>query len=137
MESLSQQIAEKQTKLFNETGAFFAFNTDHFNKKKESGVEYVRLSNGLFCHKGAEKTLIDGLTFILENGIKEDVERYGAKAIIRREYFNYETQIENNNTDVIESLETYKVLFPDEFSDVIIENVCKECFKEAVEKDWF
>ncbi|MGR5097050.1 DUF7659 family protein, partial [Vibrio maritimus] len=46
MKYLSDYTQEKQTALFNETGAFFAFSNQQFDEAKKDGVKYCRITMG-------------------------------------------------------------------------------------------
>jgi len=137
MKYLSNYMEEKQTKLFNETGSFFAFGNSQFDEKKKDGVTYVSMGAGLICPKENAKQLSDGLDSIYIEAIKEDVNENGAKAVIEREYFNHETQLTGSNSQVIDLMSEYEKQFPGQFTDQIVLSVCKECFDKAVLNDWF
>lgn len=134
---LSQYIEESRNKLFEQTGAFFAFGQKQFDEAKKEGVNYVSLGGGLICPKENVKTLVDGLENTLIEGVKNDVKDNGNKAIIQREYFNYETQLTGYKDDAINALYKHKELYPDLFTDEIISEVFSNCFKLACENDWF
>ena len=137
MKYLSNYMDEKQTKLFEETGSFFAFGQKQFDEKKKEGIKYVNMGSGLLCPKETAQKLHDGLDKIYIEAIKEDFAENGAKKIIEREYFNYETQITMDNYSVIGYMAEYEKQFPGQFTDQIILSVCKECFDKAVLNDWF
>lgn len=137
MKYLSNYMEEKQTLLFNETGSFFAFGNAQFEEQKKEGVKYVDMGYGLICPKETAEKLSKGLDLIYIEAIKQDVEENGAKKIIEREYFNHETQITMDNSSVIGYMSGYAKQFPEQFSADFILSVCRDCFKKAVENDWF
>ena len=137
MPYLSDYMDEAQTSLFNKIGAFFAFSNKQFEEGRTKGVNYVALGGGLLCPTGKAKELIDGLDDIYDKAIRQDVEENGAERIIEREYFNYECQISYRQDEVIEALEGYVEIFPGEFTKEKINQVFKNCWKKALEKDWF
>lgn len=137
MKYLSDYMEEKQTALFRETGSFFAFGNKQFNEQKKEGVTYVNMGSGLICPIETAEQLSDGLDLIYIEAIRQDVSENGAKAVIEREYFNHETQITGDNSQVVAIMSDYEEQFPGQFTDEIIFSVCRECFTKAVENDWF
>ena len=137
MKYLSNYMEERQTALFTETGSFFAFGDKQFNEQKKEGVTYVSMGYGLICPKETAKQLSDGLDLIYIEAIRQDVNENGARAVIEREYFNHETQLSGDNSQVISLMSTYAKEFPEQFTDEIILSVCRECFNKAVLNDWF
>ena len=81
--------------------------------------------------------LISGLNKILTDSIEADVAENGVEAIIRREYFNYESQLSGCTEDAFNALREYIKLFPKLFTNLTIALVFKRCYKEAVENDLF
>jgi uncharacterized Fe-S cluster-containing radical SAM superfamily protein len=137
MKAASEYGQEAISNLFEELGAFFAFGQKQFDEKKKEGVKYVALDGGMICPKENINLLIEGLNEASKKAIEQDFRENGAKNIIEREYFNYETQISMDRTNVLESLEGYKLYFPNDFTDELINKTFAECFKKAVENDWF
>lgn len=90
MKYLSDYMEAHQTKLFKETGAFFAFSEKQFMEKRLPGEKYVALDGGLFCLKGQEQILADGLERIYRECIKQDIEENGLDGVILRELGNHE-----------------------------------------------
>ncbi|MEZ8335996.1 hypothetical protein AB6D90_25755, partial [Vibrio splendidus] len=88
MKYLSHYIQAKQTQAFNEAGAFFAFSNKQLDGEKKEGVKYASLGMGLICPVDNAKQLMTRLDSIAQEGIVEDIEENGKKAIIRRELFN-------------------------------------------------
>ena len=109
MKYLSDYQEAKQTKLFNQTGAFFAFSTDQFNETKQPDTKYVNCKYGLMCPKGQVKILLDGLTKAHQEAIKEDIADNGINAIIKRELYNYECFYSGDISDAVSTLKAYDV----------------------------
>ena len=109
MKNLQDYQEEKQTALFNKTKAFFAFGTKQFDEQKQPNTKYVNCGAGLVCPKGQEKILVDGLTEIHQNAIKEDIAENGTEAIIRRELYNYECFYTGDISDAVSRLADYDI----------------------------
>ncbi len=137
MKHLSDYMNAKQTRLFNQTGSFFAFSQDQFNEKKQPGTQYIDLGAGLICPKENVNQLTKGLQDIHREAVKQDVAENGADQIIKREFFNHETNVTGDPHDVIEAIKGHKKHFPDLFTDQKINETINECFKAAEENDLF
>ncbi|TCU04016.1 DUF7659 family protein [Vibrio crassostreae] len=111
MKYLSHYIQAKQTQAFNEAGAFFAFSNKQFDEAKKEGVKYASLGMGLICPVDNAKQLMTRLDSIAQEGIAEDIEENGKKAIIRRELFNHECFYTNDICDCVEKLEGYGIFY--------------------------
>lgn len=135
--SLSKITEEKVSNLFNENGAFFAFGKTQFEEKKQPGINYITLASGLICPEENGIKVIEGFDKIHTEGIKTQVAEFGAERIIEYEYFNYETQITGDTDELKMMLSGHIELFPELFTDEIINKVCKTCFEKAVANDWF
>jgi len=109
MNTLNDYTQEKQTKLFNDTGAFFAFSSEQFNEKQKKGVKYVAMASGLMVPKENFKKLFNGLKSINDDGVKQDISDNGITAIIHRELANYEAQITGDISNTVEALEDYGI----------------------------
>lgn len=109
MNYLSDYTNAKQTKLWNENGAFFAFGQKQLDEKKLEGVVYVSMGSGLIVPKGNAARVFEGLESIHTESIKQDISENGIKAIIHRELANYETQITGDISDTVEALEDYGI----------------------------
>lgn len=107
--SLNRYTQEKQTALFESTGAFFAFSNDQLAGQKKDGITYVSLGSGLIVPKDNAKTLIDGLEKITAEGIKQDLAENGKEAIIRRELFNNECFYTGDISDCVAALSDYGI----------------------------
>lgn len=124
MKYLTDYIEDKNSALFDEMGAFFAFSNEQFDAKKQEGVTYVHIFSGLICPKGNAKALMDGLNAIYNDGVKQDMEENGAYAIIRRELDNHECYYTSDPTDAIEKLAEYP--FPAEAVEYVFRGNRKE-----------
>ena len=109
MNYLSDYTSAKQSQLWNDNGAFFAFSKKQLNEEKKEGVVYVSLGMGLIAPKENASKVIEGLESIHTEGIKQDISDNGIKPIIHRELANYETQISGDISDTVEALEDYEI----------------------------
>lgn len=109
MKYLSDYTNVKQTKLWNDNGAFFAFGDKQLDEQKQEGVSYVSLGMGLIAPKENASKIIEGLESIYTEGIQQDISDNGIKAIIHRELANYEAQITNDISTTLEALEDYGI----------------------------
>ena len=131
MKYLSDYTNVKQTKLWNDNGAFFAFGDKQLDEQKQEGVSYVSLGMGLIAPKENASKIIEGLESIHMEGIQQDISDNGIKAIIHRELANHEAQITNDISDTVEALEFY---------GITREQVSEEYpsyFKHCVDNDYF
>ncbi|MCW8349401.1 hypothetical protein MD535_25860, partial [Vibrio sp. ZSDZ65] len=78
---------------------------------KKEGVKYASLGMGLICPVDNAKQLMTRLDSIAQEGIAEDIEENGKKAIIRRELFNHECFYTNDICDCVEKLEGYGISY--------------------------
>lgn len=137
MKYLSDYMNDKQTELFNQVGAFFAFGPDQLNEQRVPGVKYVPLGAGLICPQDKVKELKTGLETILTEAIHQDVADNGPDKIIEREYWNYETQITMNPSDATDAISRHIKHYPDLFTPERIRRVMNQCYEVAVEKSLF
>lgn len=126
-----------QSAAFEKHGAFFAFGNKQFEEKAKPELTYTNMGSGLICPKENAKALMDELDSIYEAAVKQDVEENGAEKIIEREYFNHETQLTGDLTDMLGAISGHREQFPELFTDELIKTVSKKCFDLAVENDWF
>jgi len=136
MKYLSNYTEELQSKLFEDTGAFFAFSQEQFKEgcekvgaNKENKVSSFT-SGGYVLSKNIE-ILINGLNTIHIQGIEADKKNHSIKDIIWRELGNYECQINGDYSRVIEVLEDYGITAEE------IRKEYKEYFSYCVENDLF
>ena len=131
MRYLSDYIEDKQTDLFEKTGAFFAFSKKQLDEQKKEGINYSLLGMGMICPKDNINMLLEGLDLIQSEGIKQDIKENGISAIIQRELGNHEAQITMDIEPTLDALEGY---------NITKEQVLKEYkifFDLCVKNDWF
>ena len=109
MKTLQSYIEAAQTKLFNDTGAFFAFSNKQFNECRKEGVKYASLGAGLICPSDKAQMLVDGLESIIKSGIAQDIAENGIDKIIARELANYEAFYTYEIDDTVDALEDYGI----------------------------
>jgi len=107
MKYLSNYMEEKQTKLFEETGTFFAFSNKQYKEKAKKDVKYINMGNGMITEKPNVEKLIKGLDIIYKEAIQEDIEENGKDAIILRELENHECFYVGNIEEAVRKLEDY------------------------------
>ena len=131
MKYLSDYTEAKQTALFNDCGAFFAFSQSQFDEKKKDGINYSNVGSGLICESEFCDKLIEGLENINTEAIKQDIAENGKKAIIHRELANHECQITMSIADCVNKLEFYPITKEE------IQAEWKEFFQKCIDNDWF
>ena len=131
MKYLSDYTNVKQTKLWNDNGAFFAFGEKQLDEKKQEGVAYVSLGMGLIAPKENASKIIEGLESIYTEGIQQDISDNGIKAIIHRELANHEAQIAGDISDTVEALEFYGI------TRAQVSAEYPSYFKHCVDNDYF
>lgn len=109
MKYLQDYMSDKQTKAFNNAGAFFAFSNEQLEKRKKQGVKYANMGGGLVCPIDNCNTLKNELEKIYKEAIKQDIQENGLNAIIRRELNNHECYYTGNIDDCVEELADYPV----------------------------
>lgn len=107
MKYLSHYTDKKTSALFDKYGAFFSFSKEQFDDAKKDGVQYESAGGGLIAPVGTTKDLLKDLDAVVTEARKEDIKENGIKAIIHREFGNYETQISMDQSDAIAALEPY------------------------------
>jgi hypothetical protein len=135
MKYLQDYREEKQSTLFNETGAFFAFSEEQLIKglNGRDKSEVVNLGGGLIANKTQVKQIYEGLDRIENEAMEEDLKENGAEGIISREFFNHETSYDGDESRVLDALKPYRDKFPTEFEVKKIASVFKECYKVEIE----
>lgn len=109
MKYLSNYISEKQTAVFNETGAFFAFSDKQFLENKKDGIKYVHMGGGLICPEEKAGELVTGLDNVYKAGIKQDLEENGRGGVIKRELANHEAYYTGDIDSTVEVLTPYGI----------------------------
>ena len=123
MKYLSHYVEEKQTKLFEECGAWFAFSNEQFAKGKgDYEGTVVSCGAGLYCPESTVKALVAGLERITQEGIAEDLKENGVKGVILRELDNHEAGYTMSIEETVDALRDYG----------IEEHEVQEVFDEAV-----
>jgi hypothetical protein len=122
MKYLSCYIEEGQSKLMEETGAFYAFSTKQFDEAAVEGVEYTNMGYGLICPKEHADKLFKGLEENVKNGIEQDIKENGKEAIIKRELYNHEAFYTRSTNSTAEALELYE--------DITREDIRRVFYKE-------
>ena len=131
MKYLSDYTNVKQTKLWNDNGAFFAFGEKQLDEQKQEGVSYVSLGMGLIAPKENASKIIEGLESIHAEGIQQDISDNGIKAIIHRELGNYETQISGDVSNTVEALEGYGITRKQ------VNEEYKSFYQHCIDNDYF
>ena len=128
MKYLSNYMEEKQTKLFEETGTFFAFGNKQYKERAKKGIKYINMGNGMITEKPNVEKLINGLHEIYQDAIKEDIKENGKEAIILRELENHECFYTGNIDDALHKLEDYP------FSPYEIRKIYEKNYQSQIEK---
>lgn len=122
MKYLSDYMEDHQTKLFDETGTFFAFSMKQYDEQAKKGVEYVNAGNGMVVPEEHVKDVINGLHDIYKTSIELDIKENGIDKIILRELENHECFYTGDITDCIEKLEDYPIS-KKQISEVYFSNI--------------
>jgi hypothetical protein len=109
MKYLSNYVEAAQTKLFNETGTFFAFSNKQYDDQAKAGIEYASLGAGIICPKGNVKALVAGLETINAQGIAQDLAENGKDGVIERELHNHEAFYVGSIRDTVDALSDYGI----------------------------
>jgi hypothetical protein len=107
--SATQYSIDPISALMDRFGAFFCVNDRQFESRRQKGVQYVHVGNGLVVPEEHQKALVEGLKEISEQSIDRDLRENGVTKIIRRELANYECYYTGDLTDVIEDLVRYGI----------------------------
>lgn len=109
MKGLSEYTDKPFSKLWEETGAFFAFSNEQFDKAKVEGVKYVSLGAGMIAPKDKAKFVLDEIDRIHEEQKKKWVNDYGVERIIKYELGNYESYYTYDISNALEVLLGYEI----------------------------
>ena len=104
---LSDYINDKNSKLFKETGTFFAFSNEQFKEQMKEGRKYVDMGGGMITEKGNEEKLVKGLNKNYKEGIKQDLKENGKEKVILRELQNHEAFYTGEIEEAVETLKDY------------------------------
>jgi hypothetical protein len=102
-------MEEKQTKLFTETGTFFAFSDKQFEESKKEGIKYVSMGAGMICPKDQAKHLTEQLEKIYFDAIAQDIAENGIEKIIVRELHNHEYGYTFETEQTFDALKDYGI----------------------------
>ena len=139
MKYLSDYLEQDQTILFNELGVFFAFSNEQLEKGleniKNSGIlsdqeKITRLPGGAFCPSKNVDTFLERHEKLVENAIAQDMEENGKKAIIWREFGNYECILTGDLSNCVSALDKYPITLEE------IQEQWKPYFNHCVENDY-
>lgn len=134
---LSNYTDEKISELLKLNGAFFCFSQKQFEESKKENIIYKNLQGGLICPKENAETLNNKIDEIYTNALHEQVKEFSPQRIIQYQYFNHETQITGDIENIKNILSEYINLYPNLFTNELIQKTCNGCFEEAVKNDWF
>lgn len=109
MKYLQEYMEDRQTALFEETGAFFCFSKKQFDEGKKEGVEYVSMGGGMVCDKKHAKKLHDGLEIIWNESIAQDLAENTKEGVIRRELSNHEAYYTGSIESTLEAISCYGI----------------------------
>jgi hypothetical protein len=113
---LAEYTEAETTKLFEETGMFFAFNDEQFKEgfekakavctqRSENGkISIVNCGRGGYCPKEHLDTMLDGMADITKRAMAEQIKDHGMEAIVKRELDNHECYYTGDPTDAINYL---------------------------------
>jgi hypothetical protein len=131
MKYLSDYTNDLQSKLFAETGAFFAFSQKQIEEGTKPDVEYTHVGAGLYAPKDRVVYVLMELEAIQKKGVEQDIEENGIEAIIKRELGNYETQLTNDLSDALGALSDYPV------TEKQVRLAYTGYYQECIDNDWF
>ncbi len=137
MKTHSDFINEELTKVYEEFGCFYAFSNKQFLEQRKEGVKYAQFGSGLIGPADKGQEILTAIENAITKGAQARLEAHGATAIIEYEYFNHETQITGDLSDMKAALGIYREIAPDLFTDEIISKAAAICYQKAVENDWF
>lgn len=137
MNSFNFYCEKQQTAILEKYGAFYCFSATQYFEKRDPKVKYVHLQHGLCAPKKYAHKVVAKLLELSAVTAKNYHKKYGAEAIIKYEYFNYEIHISGSIDELYDSLIIFREQFPDEYSREKIEIIARKCFKEAVAKNLF
>jgi hypothetical protein len=102
-------MEEQQTKVFSDTGSFFAFSDSQFEKQKQENVIYVAVGAGLICPKEHAEDVVARLDSIYTTAIAQDLAENGKDGVIERELANHEAYYTGDIEDTVYALEDYGI----------------------------
>ena len=99
----------RQTELFNEAGAFFAFSNRQLDEQKKEGITYINLGSGLICNELTAAKLMQDLENVFNDKIAWELANNTKKEIIWYELSNHECQITGDYSYVVDLLKPYGI----------------------------
>ena len=114
MKYLQDYMTAKQDKVFKEHKAFFAFSDKQVEEgMKENGLTnrkgLCNMGSGMVCPKENADKLLEDLTKVYREAIKQDVKENGINKIVQRELNNHECYYTGDCEDCIEKLSDYPI----------------------------
>jgi len=109
MKYLQDYMNERQTKAFDEAGAFFAFSNEQFESARIKGIKYVSAGMGLICPEDKLEKLIENLNTIYKESIQQDIKENGIENIIKRELNNHEAYYTGEIDQTYDALKDYGI----------------------------
>jgi hypothetical protein len=124
-------LAQQQTNLFNQLGAFFAFSKGQFSEKQKENTTYVNMGAGLICPKENASQLIDSLEKLSNESIRLDLANNTIEEIIHRELANHEAQVTGDISDTVDALDGYPITAEQVQAEYSV------FFQKCIDNDWF
>lgn len=94
MKYLSDYLEPELKVLYKKHDAFYAFNKNQYEAEAKPGVDYVSLGFGLHVARTNVDAFKSDYKEVLKKCIAQDIEENGKVNVIRREYNNYEYDID-------------------------------------------
>lgn len=107
MKYLKDFTEDKLSAVFKMYGCFFAFSNEQLKEQAKPLVKYVQLPSGLICPHYHAASVVKAINKAMAEGIAEDVEAHGIKAVIQRELNNHEAYYLGSIEDTVEALSGY------------------------------
>lgn len=107
MKYLQDYLTEKQSKLFEKYGVFFAFNNDQWDEAVDKTIDkkdYSHIMSGMYCPtKNAAEFIVEH-ALVVKAAVEEDIAENGLNLIIRRELSNHECYYTGDIDDAVDKL---------------------------------
>lgn len=94
MKYLSDYLEPELKVLYKKHDAFYAFNKNQYEAEAKEGKSYTSLGFGLFVATNNVLAFKTDYVDVLKDCINLDIEENGRQNVIRREYNNYEYDID-------------------------------------------
>ena len=129
MKCLNHYLEAKQTKIFEDVGAFFAFSNKQLYEQRKPGVEYAAIGKaGMICPIGREKEMLERLDVVFDEAVKEDLAENGKAGVILRELGNHEYCVTGCIEDTANALRGYGITDEEIIEQVSVYNETVVCF---------